>query len=104
MKKTLLVLMLFCMFGCSDSSRQVAKELKDSGPFKTKCRANLKQIEMAKAIVSGKMALGPGSEIHAKDVVRITGEDIAALKCPLGGTYTIGPVDTPATCSKHSWK
>lgn len=64
------------------------------------CLTNLKEIDNAKARWAMEMRRGGSDTPTESDLVP---EFIKTSfpQCPSGGTYTIGIVDNPATCSIH---
>jgi hypothetical protein len=62
----------------------------------TRCANNLKNIEIAKKIIAEERKLKPGDVIEPSWISKDFGD---LRPCPSGGSYTIGAVETPATCS-----
>lgn len=62
----------------------------------TRCFNNLKNVDTVKKIVARDRNLKTGDIIEPS---WIQPELEGHRTCPSGGTYTIGPVGTPATCS-----
>ena len=64
------------------------------------CINNLRQLDAAKAqwaLEKGKKTGDVCTEDDLKPYIRLVGGQLP--KCPQGGTYTIGPVGEPPTCS-----
>lgn len=61
----------------------------------TRCFNNLKNVDIAKQIVAQDRNLKTGDVVEPSWIA----DELEIRTCPSGGTYTIGPVGTPPTCS-----
>lgn len=86
--RTLITLLLFLSFLASPTFARSSDV--------TRCFNNLKNVDLAKKIVAHDRNLKTGDVIEPS---WIQPELEAIRTCPSGGTYTIGPIGTPATCS-----
>jgi len=79
---------------------------------RTACVSNLVGIRMAKVIATEELRLSQGDRVPEKDLNETLSQmglgSLALLKCPSGGTYTVGNVGTPPKCSHtntcYTWK
>jgi hypothetical protein len=76
------------------------------------CVNNLVGIRMAKVIATEELRLSQGDRVPEKVLNEALSQmglgSLALLKCPSGGTYTVGNVGTPPKCSHtntcYTWK
>lgn len=65
------------------------------------CAANLAVIESAKEAAAFALNLADNAVVTPEQLSPYIGGGFASLSCPAGGTYRIGPVGTPPSCSMH---
>lgn len=65
------------------------------------CRANLRQIEFAKQAWAADNNPDNAAVPTEEDLKEYLGRALDQLKCPKGGTYTIGDMQTKPSCSVH---
>jgi hypothetical protein len=62
------------------------------------CISNLKSIEIAKENLAAKNALTNGETVPASSIASFL-KTAWPLRCPSGGTYSVNPIGSNATCS-----
>ena len=66
-----------------------------------KCQAHRKLIAEAKVAMARANELTAGTTISEAELLDWVDGGINTLRCPSGGSYTLGNPASPATCSKH---
>ena len=96
-----ILLLVFCLSGCSESPLGEMEAFKDIDPEKISCKAHLKMISVAKNQVAIEYGLPDGEEILQEHISNVLGTQFSTLECPSGGTYSINPAGKNPTCSVH---
>jgi len=66
------------------------------------CRNNLRMIDMAKDMAALELALSNGSSVTEKQISGQIKDGYSSLECPSGGSYDIGTIGEPPTCTVTS--
>lgn len=65
------------------------------------CTNNLRAIALAKEQFTLNPGVRPGDEVPPAKLADVLPGGPRSLRCPSGGTYAVGPVGVPPTCSLH---